>query len=123
MGIQVKPFFELFKQGKEVANSAAWKNGTISVNAVAGVLGAVAAIAGGFGYDFNLSEETLQQAAAGAVAVVGIVNAVMHVVTSKKVGLPSNGGIDVSEMSVEDVERMVANREIPPFVVGVSCDF
>ena len=58
----------------------------------AGVLGAVAAIAGGFGYDFNLSEETLQQAAAGAVAVVGIVNAVMHVVTSKKVGLPSNGG-------------------------------
>ena len=66
MGIQVKPFFELFKQGKEVANAAAWKNGTISVNAVAGVL--------------------------GAVAVVGIVNAVMHVITSKKVGLPSNGG-------------------------------
>ena len=92
MGIQVKPFFELFKQGKEVANAAAWKNGTISVNAVAGVLGAVAAIAGGFGYDFNLSEETLQQAAAGVVAVVGIVNAVMHVITSKKVGLPSNGG-------------------------------
>lgn len=90
MGIQVKPFFELFKQGKEVANAAAWKNGTISVNAVAGVLGAVAAIAGGFGYDFNLSEETLQQAA--AVAVVGIVNTVMHVITSKKVGLPSNGG-------------------------------
>ena len=92
MGIQVKPFFELFKQGKEVANATAWKNGTNSVNAVAGVLGAVAAIAGGFGYDFNLSEETLQQAAAGAVAVVGIVNTVMHVITSKKVGLPSNGG-------------------------------
>ncbi len=42
---------------------------------------------------------------------------------ARKSACRPTGGIDVSEMSVEDVERMVANREIPPFVVGMSCDF
>lgn len=91
MASKIGAFLDLFKQGKEVANPAAWKNGTISVNAVAGLLGAIAAIAAGFGYDFGLSEETLQQIAGGAIGVAGAVNAVMHVVTSKKVGMPSNG--------------------------------
>jgi hypothetical protein len=44
-----------------------------------------------FGYDFGLSEETLQQIAGGAIGVAGAINAVMHVVTSKKVGVSSNG--------------------------------
>jgi hypothetical protein len=90
MASKIGAFLELFKQGKEVANPAAWKNGTVGVNAVAGTLGAIAAIAAAFGYDFGLSEEVLQQIAGAVVAVAGSVNAVMHVVTSKKVGLPTN---------------------------------
>lgn len=88
---EFQAFFNLFKQGREVANPAAWKNGTIKVNAIAGLIGSAVVIAGGFGYDINLSEETINTAAAGVVALVGIVNAVMHVITSARVGLPPSG--------------------------------
>lgn len=88
---KLQAFLDLFKKGKEVANPAAWKNGTIGVNAVAGVLGATAAVVGSFGYDLNLSQEVVEQAAAGVIGFVGIVNAVVHVVTSARVGVSSNG--------------------------------
>lgn len=81
-------FFTLFRQGKELANAAAWKNRTIATNSVVAVLGAMLAIAKGFGYDIPLSNETIQALGAGIVAAVGAFNAVMHVISSSKVGLP-----------------------------------
>ena len=89
MASKIGAFFELFQQGKQVANPAAWKNGTIKANAVAGTLGAAAAVAAAFGYDLDLPPQVLEQVAAGAIALVGLVNAVMHVITSKKVGVQS----------------------------------
>jgi hypothetical protein len=87
---KLQAFLDLFKKGKEVANPAAWKNGTIGVNVVAGTLGAVVVVVGSFGYDLNLSQEVVDQAAAGIIGFFGIANAVMHVITSAKVGVSSN---------------------------------
>lgn len=85
-------FFELFKQGEQVTNPATWKNRTIAMNALVGLFGTSAAIAKGFGYSLDLDQDTIQGLAAGVIAVVAVVNGVMHCITSAKVGLPSNTG-------------------------------
>jgi hypothetical protein len=88
----IPKFFELFKEGKEVANPATWKNRTVATNAVLALIGTALALAKGFGYSLDLDNDTIQNLAAGVVAFVGLGNGIMHVVTSKKVGLPSNSG-------------------------------
>jgi hypothetical protein len=85
-------FFELFKEGKEVADPATWKNRTIATNVVLALIGTVLGLAKAFGYPLSLDDDTIQNLAAGIVAAVGVVNAVMHVITSTKVGLPANSG-------------------------------
>jgi len=82
-------FMDLFKKGKEVANVEAWKNGTIAVNSVLAVLGSIASLAKGFGYNLGVDDATLQSLAAGLVSLAGLFNAVMHVITSARVGLSS----------------------------------
>lgn len=81
---------EAFKQGKEVTNPAAWKNGAIVAN-LATLIGAAIVIAGGFGYEINLSDAVIQHLAVGIGAAYLAGNAIRHAVTSKKVGLPSKG--------------------------------
>ena len=83
-----KAFFDLFKQGKALVRSATWKNRTIGVNALASFLASAVVVAQGFSYDVQIDSETTQQMAAGVFAFVCAINAVMHVITSKKVGLP-----------------------------------
>lgn len=85
-------FLALFKQGKALANSATWKNRTLAANAVITVLGALVAIAKGFGYDLHLDDQTISAAGAGIAALMCIGNSVMHVITSEKVGLPAAAG-------------------------------
>ena len=88
---EFKAFFDLFHQGKQLANSATWKNRTIATNTLVTVLGAAAIVAKGFGYDLHLDDQTIQALGAGAVAVYGLYNAVITVITSAKVGLPPDG--------------------------------
>jgi hypothetical protein len=83
----VPKFFELFQKGKEVANPETWKNATVATNVVVALLGTFVGLSKTFGYDLGLDDGTLQNLAAGIVASVGVVNAVMHVVTSKRVGV------------------------------------
>lgn len=83
-------FVTLFQQGKEITNAKAWKNGQMTANLV-GLLGALLVIAGGFGYDIHIDEAVLQSLAAGIVAAYCVLNTVLSVITSKKVGLPSKG--------------------------------
>ena len=84
---EFQAFLTLFRQGKELANSATWKNRTIAANALTACMGAVLVIAGGVGYDLHdVTPEQVSQASAGIVAIVGLVNSIMHVLTSAKVG-------------------------------------
>ena len=88
---EFKAFLTLFRQGKSLANSATWKNRTVATNSLIAVLGAGAAIGKGFGYDIQIDDQTISIAGAGIVALVGIVNSIMHVITTDKIGLPPHG--------------------------------
>jgi len=85
----IPAFLELFKEGREIDNSATWKNRTIATNAVVALLGTLVVIGKNFGYDLQLDPETLTNLGGGVVALVAVVNGIMHVVTSSKVGVPS----------------------------------
>jgi len=85
-------FFELFKEGKEVANAATWKNRTIATNAILALLGTALVLAKAFGFNVSLDSETTQNLAAGIVAFVTAGNAVMHTITSARVGMSANSG-------------------------------
>jgi hypothetical protein len=86
----IPAFLELFKEGKEIANAATWKNRTVATNALVAFFGTAVVIGNNFGFDLQLDPATLQQLGAGIVAAVAVVNAVMHVITSKKVGLSAD---------------------------------
>lgn len=101
-------FFELFREGKEVTNAATWKNRTIATNAILALLGTVLALAKNFGFNVSLDSETTQNLAAGFVAVVTAANAVMHTITSARVGLSSNGGGDSAKGPTADASEPTA---------------
>lgn len=81
-------FLNAFRQGQELVNAETWKNRTILLNALVAFLAALGSIAKGFGYDVPVDSQAL---AAGIVAVIALVNGVMQIVTSKRVGLPPVG--------------------------------
>lgn len=87
-------FLSLFRQGKELTHAATWKQRTVAANALGGVLTSVFIIARGFGHDFHLDAETLQAVSAGVAAAVCVVNAVLHVITDARTGLPARNGAD-----------------------------
>lgn len=83
---------QAFRLGKQVADPATWKKRALAINALSGLLAALAAVAKGFGYDLRLDQATLEAAAGGLVALLAIYNAVVTVVSSTKVGLPPKPG-------------------------------
>lgn len=83
--------FNLFRQGEEVANAAAWKNRTSVLN----LLVALVAVAAAFGFRLDIDADTLTALAGGVVALVGVGNSVIHLVTDRRVGLPPVSRADV----------------------------
>lgn len=105
-------FLTLFKQGKALANSAAWKNQQLFVSAFTGAAGAAVVIAQGFGYDTQISEQTLGALAGGIFAALGVYHAVITAITSAKVGLPAGGEPDVEGDPAEwDSHRSTGARD------------
>ena len=98
----IPKFFELFKEGKEIANATTWKNRTVAVNAFIAFLGTVLALAHSFGFSVLIDDATIADVSAGVVAMVTAVNAVMHTITSSRVGLSSNGGSDSTKGPTAD---------------------
>jgi shikimate kinase len=85
----INDFFSAFKLGHSLANSATWKNRAILGNVLAAFLSSLVAIGKGLGYDLApIDQPTIEALSAGAVALVTVGNAIVHVVTSEKVGLP-----------------------------------
>lgn len=77
--------FNLFKQGQAVADPKAWKNRQISVTVLAGVILAVINVLSSFGLSVPIDVETANAIAGGVIAVV---NVVLTLTTSDKVGIP-----------------------------------
>jgi hypothetical protein len=78
-----------FSRGRELANAETWKNRTLIVNTLTAFMAAVVAIGDSMGYSIGVDRATLESLSVGIVAALAVFNGVMHVVTSKRIGLPS----------------------------------
>lgn len=84
---KIKAALRVLRTGEEVANPAAWKNAQIGVNVLTAFLVALAALAGEFGVDLQLTSAQLEAAAYGVFSLLGVFNAVLTAITTKKTGL------------------------------------
>ena len=81
---------QVYRKGNVVANPEAWKNGQVTASVLAGLLGALVALAKAFGYDLPLSDDQLLTIGGAVIAVAGLfLNPTATVVSSPKVGLPA----------------------------------
>lgn len=81
---------QVYRKGNVVANPSAWKNGQITASVIAGLLGALIALARTFGYSLPLSDDQLITIGGSIVAIVGLfLNTTATAVSSDKVGLPA----------------------------------
>lgn len=77
------------RAGCVLRDAATWKNRTIAVNALTGVLSVAVGMAKAFGYDLHASDEMLGAIAAGVWGVVGLFSAWSTAATSASVGVPT----------------------------------
>jgi hypothetical protein len=80
-------FFEAFKEGKELINSATWKKRQILINHLVAFISAGAVIAQASGYYVPVDEAQITEIVGGGYALVAFVNTILTYVTSAKVGI------------------------------------
>ena len=78
---------EAMEAGKEVADPAGWKNKSVTANKIAVILAFALIVARVAGVDLPIDQETLEVGAAGLAGMLFLVNNVVTLATSKKVGL------------------------------------
>jgi hypothetical protein len=88
---KITALWTLMQKGKSVADPTAWKSGAVTTNTLVGVLGAIAVFAKSFGYDLHVTDGLLSQLAGAVLAIVGAVNAVVHVITDVRLGMSGGG--------------------------------
>jgi hypothetical protein len=92
--------FQVYKKGNVVANPTAWKNGQITGSILAGLFGALIALAKTFGYDLPLSDDQLLTIGGAVVAIAGLfLNPTATVVSSDKVGVQSSDQTPISPIT------------------------
>jgi hypothetical protein len=84
---KLKAILGLFKQGNAVSNPELWKNRQITATVLAGVILALVHVLAVFGFAVPIDTDTASAIAAGVIAVV---NVVLTLTTSDKVGLPQS---------------------------------
>lgn len=81
-------FLAVFRKGRQVANPAAWKAGQITGSVLAGLLGAIVALAKVFNYELPLNDEQLLAIGSAIVAIFGLfISPAITTATTEKVGL------------------------------------
>lgn len=88
---KLKLFFQLFRQGEEVADPKFWKDKQTAANKLAVLLGTVVLLAKAFGLDIPLSTEDLGGL---ALFIGGVGNWVFTTITSKRVGVSAKPSAD-----------------------------
>jgi hypothetical protein len=81
----------VFKKGKALTNKSTWANATALTGVLAGFLGAAFSLAKAFGYDVGVTDETINNLAAGAGALVLVVTNVLHVAANPHAGVQADG--------------------------------
>jgi hypothetical protein len=85
---KAKVAFTLLQKGKAVADPAKWKSRQITATMLTGVIWAVIQAAEAFGYAIPVDEATVDSIAVGVLALV---NWVLTLSTSEKVGMQPRG--------------------------------
>lgn len=82
---KIKSVLNLFNHGQSVSNPTAWKNGQITINAIAGFIWAISGVTNAYGYELpiNLDQDIVNGA---SIAILSIANWVFTIVSSDKVG-------------------------------------
>lgn len=83
---KIAVLFALFRKGASVSDPTLWKNRQITVTVLAGLLVAIVNTLAAFGYSLPLDVDTANTIAAGILAVV---NTILTVTTTDKVGFPA----------------------------------
>ncbi len=81
---KINAIINLFRKGSEVSNVELWKNGGISIAALAAAMGAALQFGNAFGLHLSIAPEQLNGLAIGIVSLVGVV---LPIITSKRAGL------------------------------------
>jgi len=81
---KIKLFWKAFQIGEEVASPEKWKSGAITGNKIVLLLTALIGIANAYGITIDMDTQTISEIGVGIFAIA---NYVIHLVTSKKVGL------------------------------------
>lgn len=103
---KLKLFYDLFRKGQELGNAEIWKNRQVTANILGGFILATVALIKAFGYELPIDENTAMSIAGGAIAII---NVVLTLTTSKKVGLPAKP--DVSEALPTIQQELVTATE------------
>lgn len=88
---KIRSLFSLFRKGRMVADPARWKARQIEASALVAVLWAGVQAASAFGVEIPIDGETIDGVAVGLLAVV---NWVLTVTTTDKIGLPCEPGTE-----------------------------
>lgn len=107
---KAKSFYAVFTSGQAVVEAVRLKKLQISGGLIAGLLGALIALAKGFGYEIPLTDDQLLQIGGGAAALFGLLNAGATVASTDKFGLPAQSQSD-SLSNLPVVEPMPAVPE------------
>lgn len=83
---KLKAMLQLFRQGSVVADPTKWKERQITATVLAGVILALVHLLSVFGVAIPLDMDTANAIAAGIIAIV---NVVLTVTTTDKIGLPA----------------------------------
>ena len=88
---EYKAFVDAFQKGKMIKSAVQAKNFQLLGNSVAGLLTALLIISQGLGYHIPVDSQTVQSIGAGIGSIWFMVNAVITVVTTDKIGVKRRG--------------------------------
>ena len=103
---KLSSFWDLFQAGKEVADAEKWKQHQITATMLAAVFMALVNILKVFGYDLPITNDMAMEIAGGFIAVVNII---LTVITSKRVGFTSTKPTD----DVQQPEEQLTAEPMP----------
>jgi len=88
---KITALWALFRQGQSVADPALWKTRQITATVIGGLILAMVNVAASFGYAIPLDMDAANAIGAGLLALV---NVLLTVSTTEKVGLPAKPETD-----------------------------
>lgn len=99
----------VFHEGQELENAAVWKNRQLLGNHLTTLLAAIIVIAEAAGYNVPLTPEQITIADGAIAALVGIVNSLLTIATSSRIGIKPRGAasnIDNVEIIIHDPTKI-----------------